>query len=257
VIHLLELVRLPARQEASASSSVQPKLRHRHARRTQVRDRIWLRDARRARLLSWLSLAWMGVEGGVGLVAGVLAGSVALVGFGLSSVVEGMASIIVIWRFTGSRLHSDTAEHAAHKAVAISFWVLAPYVALQSVYDLATQHHSGPSPLGIAVTASSLVLMPLLGRAKQRVGARLGSAATQGEGAQNMLCAAMAAAVLIGLAGQALVGAWWLDPLAGLFIAAVAVKSGRDAWRGDACGDCAPVGFGLPDDGCDDGCCRG
>lgn len=247
--------RAPLRLEANTSSDVHSELHHDHAQRSRNRDRTWLRDARRARVLSWLSLAWMGVEGGVGLTAGLLAGSVALVGFGLSSVVEGLASVIVIWRFTGSRLHSDTAEHAAHKAVAISFWVLAPYVALQSVYDLATQHHAGPSPVGIAVTASSLVLMPMLGRAKQRLGGRLGSAATLGEGAQNMLCAAMAAAVLVGLAGQALFGAWWLDPLAGLFIAAVAVQSGRAAWRGDACADCAPVGFGSRHDACDDGCC--
>jgi divalent metal cation (Fe/Co/Zn/Cd) transporter len=206
-------------------------------------------------MLSWLSLAWMGVEGGVGLVAGLVAGSIALESFGLSSGVEGMASLIVIWRFTGRRMHSETAEHSAHKAVAVSFWLLAPYIALQSAYDLASQHHAGPSPIGIAVAASSIVLMPVLGRAKQRLGARLGSAATQGEGAQNMLCAAMAVAVLIGLAGQALFGSWWLDPLAGIFIAAVAVKSGADAWRGDACADCAPIGFGTSDKRCDDRSC--
>ena len=215
----------------------------------------WRRLAAWARRLSWISLAWMGVEGGVGFIAGLVAGSVALEGFGLSSGVEGMASVIVIWRFTGSRIHSETAEHSAHRAVAISFWVLAPYIAIQSVYDLATQHHATPSPVGIAVAASSIVLMPLLGRAKQRLGARLGSAATQGEGAQNMLCAAMAVAVLIGLGGQAIFGAWWLDPLAGLFIAGIAVKSGLDAWRGDACSDCVPVGFGPPDHACDDDCC--
>ncbi len=242
---------------ASTSSNLRSDLPDLGARRPAGRDAAWLRDARRARMLSWLSLAWMGIEGGVGLIAGIVAGSVALVGFGLSSGVEGMASVIVIWRFTGSRMHSDTAEHRAHKAVAVSFWVLAPYVALQSTYDLATQHHAGPSPVGIAVAASSIVIMPLLGRAKQRLGARLGSAATQGEGAQNMLCAAMAIAVVIGLAGQALFGAWWLDPLAGLFIAGVAVKSGRDAWRGDACIDCAPVAFGSPDQGCHDGRCPG
>ena len=166
-----------------------------------------------------------------------------------------MASLIVIWRFTGSRMHSDSSEHTAHTAVAISFWILAPYIAVQSAYDLATQHHAGPSPVGIAVAASSIILMPVLGRAKQRLGARLGSAATQGEAAQNMLCAAMAVAVLIGLSGEALFDAWWLDPLAGLLIAAVAARSGFDAWRGNACTDCAPVGFGTPDQGCDDGCC--
>ncbi len=152
-------------------------------------------------------------------------------------------------------MHSETSERSAHLAVAVSFWVLAPYIALQSIYDLATKHHAGPSPVGVAVAASSIIIMPLLGRAKHRLGARLGSAASQGEVAQTLLCAAMAGAVLIGLAGQALFGAWWLDPLAGLFIAAVAVKSGIGAWNGDACDDCAPVGFAPIDNGCADDCC--
>ncbi len=219
-----------------------------------TRDVTWLRAARRARLLSWLSLGWMGLEGGVGVIAGLVAGSIALLGFGLSSAVEGMASIVVIWRFTGSRTHSETSERGAQRAVAVSFWLLAPYVAIQSVYDLATQQHPGPSRVGIVLALSSIVLMPLLGRAKQRLGARLGSSATHGEGAQNMLCAAMAVAVLIGLAGQALFDAWWLDPLAGLFISAVALKSGLAAWRGDACAECAPIGFSPSNDGCDAGC---
>jgi divalent metal cation (Fe/Co/Zn/Cd) transporter len=214
------------------------------------RNAEWLRDARRARLLSWLSLAWMTAEGVVGLAAGIAAGSIALVGFGLSSAVEGLASVIVIWRFTGSRTHSATSESTAQKAVAISFWLLAPYVAVEAIHNLATAEKPSTSWVGIALTTGSLVLMPALGRAKLRLGERLGSRATAGEGTQNLLCAALAGAVLLGLVGNAVAGAWWLDPLAALFVAAVAVKEGRESWRGDGCADCAPVGLEA------DPCCQ-
>jgi divalent metal cation (Fe/Co/Zn/Cd) transporter len=221
----------------------------------QVRDEHWLRDARRARLLSWLSLGWMTVEGGVGMAAGLVAGSIGLVAFGLSSVVEGLASVIVIWRFTGSRTLSESSERKAQRAVAISFFLLAPYVSIEAVHKLLAGDRAETSVVGIALTTSSLVLMPLLGRAKLRLGARLGSGATAGEGTQNLLCAALAGAVLIGLLGQTLVGAWWLDPLAALFIAAVAVKEGRESWHGDGCADCAPIGFGAVAERCEDDCC--
>ncbi|MDQ6754036.1 MAG: cation transporter [Actinomycetota bacterium] len=200
-----------------------------------VPDAAWIRHARTVRLLSWFSLVWMVLEGALGLVAGGAAGSVSLIGWALSSAVEGLASIIVIWRFTGSRTLSETAEGRAQKAVAISFWLLAPYVAVQSVIDLATGHRAENSLLGIVLTAASLIIMPVLGLAKHRLGARLNSGATAGEGTQNLLCAATAAAVLIGLAGNALFGAWWLDPIIGLIVAAVAVKEGREAWRGEDC----------------------
>jgi len=190
-----------------------------------------------------------------GVAAGLVAGSIGLIGLGLSSVVEGLASVIVIWRFTGSRTNSATSERNAQKAVAISFWLLAPYVAVEGIHKLIAGEHPETSVAGIALTASSLVLMPLLGRAKLRLGERLGSLATAGEGTQNLLCAALAGAVLIGLLGQTLFGAWWLDPLAALFIAAVAVKEGRAAWAGEVCADCAPVGFDAQPDGCDDDCC--
>jgi len=115
------------------------------------------------------------------------------------------------------------------------FWLLAPYIGIQSVIDLATGHRAENSLLGIVLTGASLVIMPVLGVAKHRLGARLNSGATAGEGTQNMLCAATAAAVLIGLAGNALFGAWWLDPVIGLIIGAVAVKEGREAWKGEDC----------------------
>lgn len=198
-------------------------------------DARWIRHARTVRLLSWFSLFWMILEGALGLVAGGAAGSVSLVGWALSSAVEGLASIIVIWRFSGSRTLSETAEGRAQKAVAISFWLLAPYIAIQSVIDLATGHRAEISVLGIVLTAVSLIVMLVLGLAKHRLGTRLNSGATAGEGTQNLLCAATAAAVLIGLAGNALFGAWWLDPVIGLIIAAVAVREGREAWRGEDC----------------------
>jgi divalent metal cation (Fe/Co/Zn/Cd) transporter len=197
-----------------------------------------VRLARRVRLLSWLSLAWMTVEGGVALVAGIVAGSIALVGFGLDSAIEGFASVIVIWRFTGNRVFSHAAEQRAQKLVAVQFFLLAPYVAVESLRALIGGEHADASPVGIALAIGSVILMPLLGNAKQRLAVQLGSAATAGEGRQNMLCAYLAAALLIGLVGNAVAGAWWLDPAVGLLIAGVAVKEGIDAWRGEGCACC-------------------
>ena len=199
------------------------------------RDAGWHRAARRARTLSWASLAWMSVEGAVGLYAGARASSVSLVGWALSSVVEGLASVIVIWRLTGARTLSETSERSAERAVAVSFWLLAPYVAVQAAHDLLAGRQATASRLGLALTMSSVIVMPLLGRAKHRLGERLGSGATSGEGTQNMLCAYLAGAVLVGLLANGLLGAWWLDPLIALGVAAVAVREGRGAWRGEAC----------------------
>lgn len=193
------------------------------------------RLARRARILSWLSLAWMTFEGAVALTAGIVAGSVALVGFGLDSAVEGFASIVIVWRFTGHRIHSHDAEVRAQKLVAIQFFFIAPYVAFVSARALVTGERADVTLVGILLALSSLIVMPLLGIAKQRIADQLGSAATKGEGRQNMLCAYLAGALLVGLLGNALVSAWWLDPIVGLAIAAVAVKEGREAWRGEGC----------------------
>lgn len=200
-----------------------------------VRDEAWLHAARWAKALSWVSLIWMTIEGAAGLLAGITAASIALIGWALSSVVEGLASVIVIWRFTGSRTLSETAEHRAQKAVAVSFWLLAPYVAIESIHKLLTGQQAETSVFGIVLTAVSLVIMPVLGKAKHRLGARLGSGATAGEGTQNLLCAYLAGAVLIGLAANTWFGWWWLDPLIGLAVAAVAVREGLEAWRGEDC----------------------
>ena len=198
-----------------------------------------LRAAKRVRQLSWLSLAWMGAEGAVAIVAGVLAGSIALIGFGVDSAIEGFASAIIVWRFTGSRVLSDAAERRAQKLVAVQFFLLAPYVTFEAVHALLAGERPETSWLGIALTASSVIGMPLLGIAKVRLALELGSAATKGEGNQNLLCAYLAAAVLAGLLGNALFGAWWLDPVAGLVIAGVAVREGLETWRGEGC--CSPA----------------
>jgi divalent metal cation (Fe/Co/Zn/Cd) transporter len=215
------------------------------------------RLARRVRLLSWLSLGAMSVEGIVAIVAGIMAGSIALVGFGLDSAVEGFASVIIIWRFTGSRVMSEAAEQRAQKLVAIQFFILAPYVGFESVRALAGGQHPDVSVLGMALAVWSLATMPLLGVAKQRIAEQIGSAATKGEGRQNVLCAYLAGALLLGLAGNAVVGAWWLDSIVGLLIAGVAVREGREAWRGDGCCVGSPLdGFAVAGDDCRDDCCR-
>jgi divalent metal cation (Fe/Co/Zn/Cd) transporter len=213
--------------------------------------------ARRVKVLSWLSLAWMTVEGGVAIGAGIVAGSIALVGFGLDSAIEGFASLIIIWRFTGHRVFSHTAEQRAQKLVAVQFFLLAPYVAFEALKALIAGDHAAVSWVGIGLSVGSVIFMPMLGIAKQRLANQLGSAATAGEGRQNMLCAYLAGALLIGLLGNAIAGAWWLDPIVGLVIAGVAVKEGLAAWRGEGCCVASPLdGVGFTDDhGCDDECC--
>jgi divalent metal cation (Fe/Co/Zn/Cd) transporter len=199
----------------------------------------WLRLARLARILSWLTLGWMGVEGGVAIAAAVAAGSVALLGFGLDSGIEAIASIIVIWRFTGTRLASPAAERRAQQLVAVSFFLLAPYIAAEAIRALVTADHAETSVVGLVLTAATAILEPGLGIAKRRIGARLGSPATAGEGSQNLLCAYLAMAVFAGLAANALFGAWWLDGIVALGLAAWAVAEGRRAWAGQSCScDC-------------------
>jgi divalent metal cation (Fe/Co/Zn/Cd) transporter len=212
------------------------------------------RLASRARALSWLSLVWMTIEGGVAIAAGLVAGSVALIGFGLDSAIEGFASVIIIWRFTGQRVFSHAAEERAQKLVAVQFFLLAPYVAFESVRALVSGDRPDESLVGILLAIGSLVFMPMLGIAKQRIAEQIGSAATKGEGRQNILCAYLAGALLVGLLGNALVGAWWLDPLVGLLIAAVAVKEGREAWRGEGCCVASPLPA-VEGEACEDDCC--
>ena len=208
------------------------------------------RLAGRAKVLSWVSLAYMALEGGIAIFAGIVAGSVALIGFGLDSAIEGFASAIIVWRFTGARMFSAAAEQRAQKLVAIQFFILAPYVGLESVQALAGAERPDVSLLGIALSATSVVVMPYLGIAKQRIADQIGSAATKGEGRQNMLCAYLAAALLGGLLANAAFGAWWLDPMVGLLIAGVAVREGLEAWSGEGCACTADPLAGLREEDC-------
>ncbi len=223
----------------------------------QISRTEWLRLASRAKLLSWISLVVMSLEAGIALTAGIIAGSVALIGFGIDSLIEGVASLVIVWRFSGSRLLSTTAERRAQVLVAIQFFLLAPYITYEAVTALVNSEQPDVSYLGIGLAIASLITMPLLGRAKEKIGTRMGSLATKGEGQQNMLCAYLAAALLVGLLGNALFGLWWLDPVAALAIGGVALREGIDAWRGEGC--CAPSehpGARPPDatDSCGCGC---
>jgi len=214
------------------------------------RDRL----IRRAKALSWLSLAYMSAEGAIAITAAILAGSVALLGFGLDSVIEGLASIIVIWRFTGTRRHSEHAEQRAQRLVAITFFLLAPYITQDAIRTLINGEHPRTSWLGIGLSISSIIVMPLLGKTKQAIGQRLGSGATAGEGTQNMLCAYLAAGVLTGLALNAAFGLWWADPAVALGIGALALNEGRQTWRGKGCCATSPLPR-EPLDTCNDSCC--
>lgn len=199
-------------------------------------------------MLAWASLGWLTIEGTVGVIAGLIAGSIALVGFGLDSAIEGLASVIVVWRFTGSRTLSEHSERRAQQLVAASFFLLAPYVAIESLHTLLVEHHAETSIVGIVLTIGTLTICPWLGIAKQRIGDRLGSSATKGEGKQNLLCAGLAVGVLIGLVANTTLGIWWLDPAVGLVIAVACVFAGRQSWRGEgcACTECAIPAVRLP-----------
>ena len=190
---------------------------------------------RRAKLLAWVGLGWHGVEATIAIAAGVAAGSIALIGFGADSMIESLAGIVLLWRFAGTRSSSDSAERRAQKVIAISFYVLAAYVGIEAVRTLVGADHPGVSWIGIGLSVVTLLAMPPLAIAKGRVGDRLGSSATKSEGRQNLVCAYLSAALLLGLGANALAGWWWADPIAALVVAAVAVREGRQAWHGEAC----------------------
>jgi divalent metal cation (Fe/Co/Zn/Cd) transporter len=197
----------------------------------------WQHDARWARRLAWVSLAVVLIEGVIGLWQGLAVGSVALTGWALGGGAEALASVMVVWRFSGVRATSQSAERRAQRGVAVSFWLTAPYIAAESIRDLTSRHHAETSVIGIGLTALALVLMPALGRANHRLGTRLCSEATEGEGTQNYLCAAQAGGVLVGLAITAFwAGGWWVDPAIGIVIAGAAGWQGVRAWRGHNCG---------------------
>jgi divalent metal cation (Fe/Co/Zn/Cd) transporter len=192
---------------------------------------------RRARLLAWGGIAWHLIEFGIAVGAGIAASSIALIGFGADSLIESLAGFVVIWLFTGSRLHSPTAERRAQQLIATSFFVLAAYVTAEAISTLVGGTHPETSWVGIGLAAFTAPTMPLLALAKRRVGSKLNSSATVKEGAQNMVCAYLSVALLVGLLANALAGWWWADPAAALVIAAVALREGRESWRGQGCCD--------------------
>jgi divalent metal cation (Fe/Co/Zn/Cd) transporter len=197
------------------------------------------RLVRRTRLLAWVGLGWHLVEAAVAIVAGVVAGSVALVGFGADSVIEAGAGIVVLWLMAGGRSASAGAERRAQQLIAASFVVLAAYIGVESLRDLIGSHRPEASWVGIGLSIVTLATMPPLAAAKRRLGEALDSSATTSESRQTMLCAYLSAALLLGLGANAIFGWWWADPLAALVIAAVALREAREAWRGDVCDCCA------------------
>jgi divalent metal cation (Fe/Co/Zn/Cd) transporter len=190
------------------------------------------RLVRRARLLAWTGLGWHAIEATVAITAGVVAGSVALVGFGADSLIEAMAGLVVIWRLASAHAIS---ERRAQQMIAVSFYVLSAYVAVEAIRSLAAVDRPAVSWVGIGLSIVTLATMPPLATAKGRVADALASSATKSESRQTMLCAYLSAALLVGLGLNALLGWWWADPVTALGIAGVAVKEGRDAWRGESC----------------------
>lgn len=196
---------------------------------------------RRARMLAWAGNGWHVLEFAVAVAAGLAAGSVALVGFGLDSLIEVASGTVVVWLFSGRRVADpERSERLAQRLIAASFVVLAASIAAAAGRDLIAGEHPGASWIGIGLAAVAAATMPLLARSKRRVGRALGSGATVAEGGQNMICAYMSLALLAGLGANALAGVWWADPVAALAIAALAAREGIVTWRTPeaACGCC-------------------
>jgi len=170
--------------------------------------------------------------------AGIAAGSVALIGFGIDSLIESFAAFVIVWLFTGGRGSSEASERRAQRIIAASYLLLAAYIGIEATRDLVSGHHPQASWIGIGLAAFTAPTMPLLARAKRNVGHKLHSSATVSEASQNMICAYLSVALLVGLLLNALAGWWWADPAAALVIGAVAVREAREAWRGELCGCC-------------------
>ena len=192
------------------------------------------RLARQAVLLAWATIAWNVVEAVVAIGSGVVAGSLALVGFGVDSAIEVFAATVVLWRMRGV---DEAREERALQLIALSFFALGAYVVVEAVRDLLTDGHAVDSPVGIGLAVASLVVMPVLAWAKRRTGRALGSATVVADAAETRLCAYLSLILLAGLVVEATLGWTWADPVAALGIAALAVNEGREAWRGDPCCD--------------------
>jgi divalent metal cation (Fe/Co/Zn/Cd) transporter len=192
---------------------------------------------RRAKLLAWGGNAWHLVEFAIAVGAGIVAGSIALVGFGIDSLIESLAGFIIIWRFTSRRSLSETTERRAQKLVAASYAILVIYIVVEATRALVAGDQPEASWVGIGLAAVTAPTMPLLARAKRRVGRQLGSAATVSEAGQNQICAYLSVALLVGLLSNSLLG-WLADPAAALVIAALAAREGIESWKGESCDCC-------------------
>ncbi len=203
----------------------------------------------RAKLLAMLSVTYNVIEGVIAVTAGIAAGSVALVGFGLDSAVEVSSGLIILWQF--SHVLPESRERQALRLLAVSFFALAAYVGFESTRALVTGAQADHSRVGIGLAIASLVIMPFISYAQRRTGRALGSNAVYADGTQTLLCTYLSAVLLVGLLLNATLGWAWADPVAGLVIAAVAVREGFEAWQGEGC--CAPATSGPRK--CSDGCC--
>lgn len=190
---------------------------------------------RRAVRLAWATIGWNVVEAVVAISAGAAAGSIALVGFGLDSTVEVMSAVVIVWQFQG--LAQDR-ERRALRLIAVSFFGLAAYIGVQAIVDLVNGSEPDASAVGIGLAIASLIVMPILARAKGGNGRAMGSITVVADSNQTKLCAFLSAILLGGLILNATVGWWWADPVAALAIAVLAAAEGRDAWRGETCDDC-------------------
>ncbi len=209
---------------------------------------------RRAQLLAGTSVAYNLLECLVAVTAGMAASSIALVGFGLDSLVEVGSGLVILWQFRHPM--PETREKRALRYIAMSFFALAAYVTFESVRSLTGAGEATPTGLGIGIAIASLIIMPFLSWAQRRTGRELGSGSVVADSKQTLLCTYLSAVLLAGLLANAVLGWSWADPLAALIIAGVAVREGLNAWRGDTCG-CGPAGIGANGeaDSCDDGCC--
>jgi divalent metal cation (Fe/Co/Zn/Cd) transporter len=186
---------------------------------------------RRGFWLEYASMAWMTVEAAVAIVSGIIAASIALIGFGLDSVIEFFAAAVVVWQLRGTA--SEERETQALRLIGGTFFALAAYLTIESITDLVSQHRPEQSTAGIAVTGAALVIMPLLALAKRRTGQQLGNQALIADAAESAFCAFTSAAALIGIGLNAWLGWWWADPAAALVIAGLAIREGIEAWTLD------------------------
>ena len=210
------------------------------------------RLGRRAQLLAGASVSYNIVEAAIAVTAGTIAGSAALVGFGLDSVVEVASGLVILWQFRHPVPASR--ERQALRLMALAFFALAAYVSVDSVRALLAETEPAASPIGIGLALVSLAVMPVLSWAQRRTGRRLGSGAVVADGTQTLLCTYLSVVLLVGLVLNAILGWSWADPIAGLVIAAVAFKEGVAAWRGEGC--CAPTAAHPPGAGAGaDACC--